>query len=148
MRLFKTNACNYSMGSEVVSTSASPLINKIQVTRLHSSLHIDYLTRGGGVPGVRGGGVSGPSGGVPGVQGGILCPGGVPGVQGVYLVSGGYLVWGVYLVSGGVPGIQGVYLVPGGVPGVWGVYLVPGGPGPGGDLVRYSPPCEQNDKLV
>ena len=113
---------------------------------------------GGGVPawswGVY---LPGPGGGVPGPRGcTCLVPGGVPGPRGVYLPGprgwctwsrGCTWSWGVYL-----PGPrEGVYLPGlgdtwswGGVP-AWsqGVYLVLGGV-----LVRYSPPCEQNDKLV
>ena len=70
---------------------------------------------------------------------------------------------GVYLVWGGVPGPRGgylvrgeLYLVTGGVPGPRGCTRSRGVPGPGGGctwsrgvyLVRYSPPCEQNDKQV
>ena len=90
---------------------------------------------------------------------------------GVYLVPGRCLLGeGVYLVPGRCLLGEGVYLVPGGCVcsqrvsaprgvssprevSARGVYLIPGGcVPPGGCLllggVRYSSPCEQNDKQV
>ena len=76
----------------------------------------------------------------------MLCSGGVPGLGGgVYLGPGG-CTWS----GGGVPGPGGcTWSQGGGVPGPRGgcTWSRGGGgvPGPGGYLVRYSPPCEQNE---
>ena len=120
-----------------------------------------------------GGGVSAPGGVylVPGgctwsQRGGSLLPGGVCSKGGCLLpggctwswgdvLPGGCLLWGVYLVPGVCVCSQGgfcswgVYLVPGGCTWSWRVSAPEGGGGllPGG-CVRYSLPCEQNDKQV